>query len=301
VVTTERVADVWTFALTTGIAYSAMGGFAGLSFGLIVGLLYSRASSPGKQLQRAIRKNSSSLRLVYQPILDVRTWRCVGAEALLRWTDHNATPIPPDVFIPIAEEKGFIHELTALAVRRATMELGDLLRDRDDFTLSINIAASDLGGENLFRLLEEHVHRAGIAPGRVALELTERSTADLTVVGAAIEKLRVAGYKVYIDDFGTGFSSLSYIDQLQVNCVKIDRAFTRTIGTDAMIAPILAQIVEMANSLGMEIIVEGVETKTQRDYLASIDKNLQAQGWFFSRPLTAEAFRLFEANNKAKQ
>lgn len=300
VVTAEQVADVWKSAVGTQICYSAMGGVAGLSFGLMVALLYSKASSLDNQLLRAIRKDSPLLQLVYQPIVDVGTGRCMGAEALLRWADEHGAPIPPDLFIPIAEEHGFINELTALVVRRATFEVGDLLREREDFTLSVNAAASDMADEQLFELLRDCVYRAGIAPGRLALELTERSTADVTVVGAAIQRLRGEGYKVYIDDFGTGFSSLSYIDQLRVNTVKIDRAFTRTIGTDAMIAPILGKMVEMTNSLGMEVVVEGVETKLQRDYLAAIDKHLRAQGWYFSRPLAAEAFRLYEADNRAR-
>ena len=301
VVTTERVTDVWNSTRSTQIAYSAMGGFAGLSFGLVIALLYRRAGSLGYQLQRAVRKNSPSLHLVYQPILDVGTGRCMGAEALLRWTDQNGARIPPDMFIPIAEEKGFINELTALVVRRATRELAILLRNCENFTISINVAASDLGDEQFFEVLEENVNLAGIHPAQVALELTERSTADLTLVSAAIQRLSAEGYKVHIDDFGIGFSSLSYIDQLQVNAIKIDRAFTRTIGTDAVIAPILSQMLEMASSLGVEVVVEGVETEVQRDYLAASDKTLRAQGWYYSKPLTAEALHLFYAHNKAVQ
>jgi len=300
-VAAELVTDVWRSTFSTQIAYSAMGGFAGLSFALMIALLYWRASSLGHQLLRAVHKDSSSLQLVYQPILDVETGRCLGAEALLRWKDHNGIPISPDVFIPIAEEKGFINEVTAFVVRHATEELAHLMRKSQDFTLSINVAASDLGDERLFELLKDQVQVAGIRPGQIALELTERSTADLTFVRTAIERLRAEGYKVHIDDFGIGFSSLSYIDQLQVNAIKIDRAFTQTIGTDAMIAPILSQMVEMASSLGLEIVVEGVETEVQRDYLAASDKNLRVQGWYYSRPLTAEALHLFDTQNKGIQ
>jgi len=142
---------------------------------------------------------------------------------------------------------------------------------------------------------------AGILPRQVALELTERSTADLVLVSAAIQRLTSEGYKVHIDDFGIGFSSLSYIDQLRVNAIKIDRAFTRTIGTDAVIAPILSQMLEMASSLGVEVVVEGVETEVQRDYLVASGKTLRAQGWYFSRPLSAEALYSFHAKNKAVQ
>jgi sensor c-di-GMP phosphodiesterase-like protein len=301
VVTAEQVSDVWKAAHITQLVYSVMGGFAGLSFSLLIVLLYLRARRLQNQLLRAVRQDSPSLQLVYQPIMSVASGRCTGAEALLRWRDQDGVSIPPDVFIPLAERCGFIHELTALVIRRATLELGDLLRDHHEFTLSVNIAASDLGDERLFDLLQTSVSQAGIAPARLALELTERSTGDVAVLGAAIQRLKRSGYRVYLDDFGTGFSSLSYIDKLRVDTIKIDRAFTQTIGTDAMFAPLLAQMVEMANSLRMETVVEGVETSAQRDYLAAVDQNLRAQGWFFSRPLTAEALRSFQAHNEAEQ
>jgi sensor c-di-GMP phosphodiesterase-like protein len=208
---------------------------------------------------------------------------------LLRWSDQDGTPVGPDTFIRLAEEKGFIGELTALLIRRVTRELGDHLRRYPDFILSINIAASDLNGEQLRLLLEENVHRAGIDAKQIALELTERSTADLVIAGTAIHRLRKDGYKVHIDDFGTGYSSLSYIGQLDVNAIKIDRAFTRMIGTDAAMAPILPLLLSLAESLGVKVIVEGVETEMQTEYLESTGKPLQVQGRYFAWPMTAKA------------
>ncbi len=299
VVTAERIPELWASSRATQIAYSAMGGFAGLSFGLILFVFHRRNTSLSHQLWRAVQKDSPALSLVYQPIIDVRSGRCTGAEALLRWRDRSGVSIAPDVFIPVAEEIGLIKALTALVVRRATRELLDMLTTCDNFTLSMNIAAADLGDEQLFRILQENVCLAGIPPSHIALELTERSTADLGTVSASIQRLSAQGYKVHIDDFGVGFSSLSYLDQLQVNAIKIDRTFTRTIGTDAVIAPILSQMLDMARSLGVEVIVEGVETELQRDYLAASGVALRAQGWFFSKPLSARDLRSFDAQNKA--
>ena len=217
----------------------------------------------------------------------------MGAEALLRWTDQTGASISPDVFVRMAEEKGFIDELTAFVVRRALGEMGDLLRRHSQFTLSINIAASDMNGHRLLGLLQKEVQQAKISPGQIALELTERSTADLAVARASIRRLRDAGYKVHIDDFGTGFSSLSYIDQLAVNAIKIDRSFTRAVGTDAVTAPILPQMIAMAESLGLEVIVEGVETEAQKKFLSANKKPLRLQGWAFSKALSAEALNSF--------
>jgi sensor c-di-GMP phosphodiesterase-like protein len=163
------------------------------------------------------------------------------------------------------------------------------LRRYPDFTLSVNIAPSDLSGEQLPLLLEDHVEGAGIGPGQVALELTERSTADMVIVGAAIHRLRDDGYQVHIDDFGTGFSSLSYLGQLDVNAIKIDRAFTRMIGTDAAMAPILPLMLSLAESLGVKVIVEGVETQMQTEYLEATGKSLQVQGRYFGWPMSADA------------
>jgi sensor c-di-GMP phosphodiesterase-like protein len=296
-VTSESLADVWGSSRTTQIAYSAMGAFAGLSLGLLGTLLYLRTIGLGYQLHCAIRRSSPSLRLVYEPILDSRTYRTVGAEALLRWTDQTGASIRPDVFVRMAEEKGFIDELTAFVVRRAIREMGDLLRQQPQFLLSINIAASDMNGHQLLGLLEKEVLRAKVFPGQIALELTERSTADLAVARSAIRRLREAGYKVHIDDFGTGFSSLSYIDQLAVNAIKIDRSFTRAVGTDAVTAPLLPQMIAMAESLGVEVIVEGVETEVQRKFLSANEKPLRLQGWYFSKPLSAEALSSFVDKN----
>jgi sensor c-di-GMP phosphodiesterase-like protein len=296
-VTSETLADVWDSSRATQIVYSAMGAFAGLSLGLLGALLYLRTIGLSYQLHCAIRRSSPSLRLVYEPILDSRTYRTVGAEVLLRWTDQTGASIRPDVFVRMAEEKGFVDELTAFVVRRAMREMGDLLRKHSHFTLSINIASSDMTGHQLLGTLGEEVLRANISPGQIALELTERSTADLAVARAAILRLREAGYKVHIDDFGTGFSSLSYIDQLAVNAIKIDRSFTRAVGTDAVMAPILPQMIALAESLGVEVIVEGVETEAQRKFLSANEKPLRLQGWLFSKPLSAEALSSFLDKN----
>jgi sensor c-di-GMP phosphodiesterase-like protein len=296
-VTSESLADVWGSSRTTQVVYSAMGAFAGLSVGLLGALLYQRTHGLSHQLHCAIRRSSPSLRLVYEPILDSRTCRTVGAETLLRWTDQTGASIPPDVFVRMAEEKGFVDELTAFVVRRAIQEMGNLLRLHPYFTLSINIAASDMNGHRLLGLLKKEVLRAEVSPEQIALELTERSTADLAVARSAIRRLREAGYKVHIDDFGTGFSSLSYIDQLAVNAIKIDRSFTRAVGTDAVTAPLLPQMIAMAESLGVEVIVEGVETEVQRKFLSANEKPLRLQGWLFSKALSAEALRSFLDKN----
>ena len=297
-VTWEQMADVWGGSRRMQVAYSALGGLAGLGLGLAIAVWYARATCLQSQLRNAIKRDSSALFVVYQPIMDLASRRCAGCEALVRWSDRDGVSIAPDVFVKLAEEAGFIEELTELVVRRSILELGSKLREHPEWTLAINVAAADMLGARLFALLDRYVGEAGIRPDQIILELTERSTADLDRVRSSLQELSRNGYKVHVDDFGTGFSSLSYLHQLAVHAIKVDRSFTNTIGTDAVNASILPQILAMAESLNVEVIVEGVETRSQLEYLESTDKAIQAQGWYFGRPMSAtDLFAFVESSD----
>jgi len=285
IVTAQSTAELMVGEKPLLLEYMALGGLAGFSLCLALGQFYVQRVGLAQQLRRAIRKDA--LTLVYQPVLNLPSRSCAGAEALVRWSDEDGVPVAADLFVRIAEDSGFIGELTALVVRRATAEVGEILRKDRALTLSINIAASDLEGDALFLLLEEHVERTGIFPRQIALELTERSTTDLAVLRYAVMRLHEHGYQVHIDDFGSGFSSLAYLHELAVDAIKIDRTFTRTIGTDAVTASILPQILALAESLQLEVIVEGVETEAQAQYLEHTGRHMQAQGWHFGKPVSA--------------
>ena len=291
VVTAEATIDMLANARGLLLGYTVMGCLAGSSLSFAMALFYLQRKGLAQQLRRAIKRNE--LWLVYQPVFDLETRRMVGAEALARWADEDGKMVAPDFFVRVAEEKGYISELTALVVRRATRELRPMLVRDSRFTLSINIAAADLEGEALFMLLEKHVQAAEIDPGQIALELTERSTANLDVVRQAIVRLHRAGYKVHIDDFGTGFSSLSYLHELDVDAIKIDRAFTQTIGTDAVTASVLPQMLAMAEALQLGVIVEGVEVAAQVEYLEAAARPMRIQGWYFGKPVRAGELGVF--------
>lgn len=265
--------------------YIALGALAGFGLGLAIAQFYLQRIGLARQLRRAVRHGR--LRLVYQPIIELPSRACAGAEALLRWSDDDGNPVEPDFFIRIAEDRGFISEITAFVIRRSIQEVGDILRHHPELTLALNIAPADLGGEALFDLLDLHVPRAGIHPRQVALEITERSTANITQLREAVLRLHMEGYQVHIDDFGTGYSSLAYLHELAVDAIKIDRAFTRTVGTDAVTASILPQILALAVSLHVEVIVEGVETEEQADYLIATGVVMQVQGWYYGKPVHA--------------
>lgn len=260
-----------------------LGGLAGLALGLT---LLPRKRSLVTQLRRALRRNL--ITVVYQPIVDVKTGRIVGAEALARWTDEDGQYIRPDVFVAAAEELGFIGKLTRVVLRLICAELGPFLREHPGFHVNVNIAAADLADPQFLPMLEKLLKKHGIRSQSIGLELTERSTADHHLAISAIGRLRARGHAFYIDDFGTGYSSLSYLNQLSVDAIKIDRAFTDAVGTGSLTAVIVPQILAMAQALDVIVVVEGVERADQSEYFANLDQEILAQGWHFGEPVPAQ-------------
>jgi len=285
VVTSEAISQVWAGEEQAIEGYGVLGGLVGLSFGLASCFVFCRRSGLVQQLRRAIRKKE--LFVVYQPLIDLPSRKIVGVEALVRWIQPGRGPVPPDLFIRIAEEYGFIGELTKLVLSIATNELADLMRKYPHFTLSVNVAASDLTSDAFYCNLEKQTSETGIRPGQLAFELTERSTADLTTVRAAIERLHLLDHKIHIDDFGTGFSNLSYLNELAADVIKIDRIFIQAIGSEAVTASILPQMLAMTEALGFPVVVEGVETERQLHFLESTGKPMTVQGFYFGRAVSA--------------
>jgi sensor c-di-GMP phosphodiesterase-like protein len=278
------------------VASSFLGGLAGASLGLAGALLYWRNQSLEQQLRRAIRGNQ--LRTVYQPIVNLASGRIVGAEALLRWTDEEGGMVSPDLFVKVAEECGFVEELTALVTRRSLRDFGATLLARPGFRLSLNVTAADLTDPRLLSMLERVLEDAGVSPRSVSIEITESSTARHEAAIESIRSLRQRGHSVHVDDFGTGYSSLAYLHELSVDAIKIDKAFTRSIGTEAVTQAILPQILAMAEVLNLEVIVEGIETSLQASYFTVFGERILAQGWLFGRPVAAAAFHRLLAENE---
>jgi sensor c-di-GMP phosphodiesterase-like protein len=263
-------------------------GISGALFGFACSLLYRRSRGMEQQLRRAIRRDE--LRVVYQPIVNLATRQLVGTEALLRWRDEEGYDVGPDVFVKIAEERGFVDEITKLVVRHALRDFGETLRNRPEFHLSINVAAADLSDPKFLTMLDSALERANVAPHNLAIEITETSTAQHALAIETIGKLHERGYSVHIDDFGTGYSSLSYLHALSIDAIKIDKSFTQAIGTEAVTQGILPLILTMAETLNLQVIVEGVETQLQADYFCTPARHIYVQGWYFGRPIDAELF-----------
>jgi sensor c-di-GMP phosphodiesterase-like protein len=278
--------------------FVALGGLTGILLGFVCAVIYRRQRGFESQLLRAIRKDA--LRIVYQPIVDLENEQIVEVEALARWTNEDNEPVSPDDFIKVAEERGFVGKITRLVVRHVLRDFGKTLRERPGFRVNVNIAAADLADPEFLPMLEGALAEAGVAASSLGIEITESYTARQQVAKETILRLREKGHYVHIDDFGTGYSSLAYLHDLSVDAIKIDKAFTKAIGTDAVTVTILPQILTMADSLGLRVIVEGIETPQQARYFAKADQSIYAQGWLFGRPVPPDAFlRLLEGKTSS--
>jgi sensor c-di-GMP phosphodiesterase-like protein len=266
-----------------------VGGLAGGLFGFAASLFYRRKRGMEQQLRRAIYKDQ--LRVAYQPIVDLASQRILGAEALARWSDEDGVAIGPDIFVKIAEERGFVGEITKLVVRHVLREFAEVFRSHPGFHVSVNVAAADLADPEFLPMLEQALAGAGVPAESLIIEITETSTTVRQTAVETIRQLHRKGHKVHIDDFGTGYSSLSYLQDLSVDAIKIDKSFTQAIGTDAVTVSILPQVLGLAEALNLGVVVEGIETRLQAGYFSTKAQPILGQGWLFVRPVTAGEFQ----------
>jgi sensor c-di-GMP phosphodiesterase-like protein len=273
------------YPLIAGTAFSC--GIVGSLLGMLICVLRRRSVSMERQLRRAIAQDQ--LKVVYQPIVNLDNGKITGAEVLARWTKEDGTEIGPDVFIKVAEEHGFVGEITRMVLLRSLADFGEVLRTTD-FRLNINVTATDLCDPEFLPLLDRTVKQARVPAKRIVIEVTESATANQQDAMEAIRELRRMGHSIYIDDFGTGYSTLSYLLYLSVDAIKIDKAFTRTIGTEAVAGAILPQMMAMARSQNLGVVVEGIETEQQALYFSNDNKMLFGQGFLYGRPITSEEF-----------
>jgi diguanylate cyclase (GGDEF)-like protein len=228
------------------------------------------------------------LRLHYQPVIDLRTGRTVGFEALVRWL-RDGRLVGPGEFIPIAEASGLIGPLTDWVVDEACRTAAGWEESGDQW-MSVNLSSSQLIRQDMVGRIARTLAETGMTPDRFVIEITESSLLEIEVARPAIERLSELGVRVAIDDFGTGYSALSYLARLQIDIVKIDRSFVVALGECGPEAAIAAAIITLAKQLGLTTIGEGIETDAQLDQLAALGCDL-GQGFLLGRPAATEDLR----------
>lgn len=264
-----------------------LGALAGASLGLGLAAYRRHRHSLPSQLRRELSGASTELQLRYQPLRRLSDRRLVGVEALSRWHDEDDSEVAPDVFVPLVERMGMAGRLSRRIVQLALEELHPRLRDDSGFYVSLNLTAEDVLDDTFHRFLDAQVTHYGVAPQRLALEITERSTAGHDELSAAIHRLRARGYRIYVDDFGTGYSTLAYLAELPVDAIKIDRMFTGALGTGSPMEEIFAPICELARRLGLVLVVEGIEREAQAAHVLRLAPDALGQGWLLGKPMPA--------------
>lgn len=273
---------------------------AGAVVGLILAaLLYALARhglSFKSQLLRALKRREFFL--LYQPVMNLRTGECVGAEALIRWNQPEKGFISPVVFIPAAEANGLIQRVTAQVMEMVGKDSVQLIKDYPNIHIAINFSAEDLHSQETEQRLQALIQAAGGTSGNILIEATERGLMVPDKAKEVLVSIRTKGFKVAIDDFGTGNSSLSYLSTYDLDYLKIDKAFVDEIGEDRASSPLLFHIIEIARSLNLEMIAEGVETEHQRNVLRDAGVQM-AQGWYFAKPMPIDELGAFIYRCKA--
>lgn len=233
----------------------------------------------------------------YQPIIDLQQDRCRGAEALIRWRHPERDLVPPDLFIALAEESGVIIPMTRWLMREVGRQMGPLLATDPSLHIGVNLAPAHVASLDIVEDARRIASEFGIRPHQILFELTERGLIDQPECREVIEELSRLGTELAIDDFGTGYSSLAYIEKFKLDYLKIDKVFVAAIGHAAPLAKLTQVVIDMAKSLGLKTIAEGVETEAQARYLRDQGVNY-AQGYVFSRPLVADDFRVFVRSDR---
>jgi len=248
-------------------------------------------------LRRALDRQEFVLH--YQPQIDLRTGALDGVEALIRWRHPELGMISPARFIPIAEESGLIVPIGQWVLREACRQaVGWHTTTGAKISVAVNLSALQFKRDDLEQSVVAALEESGIAPALLELELTESILiSDTQSVLATVQRLKALGVQLSIDDFGTGYSSLSYLKRFNVDRLKIDQSFVRDLATDREDAAIVHAIIQMAHSLGLSTIAEGVEDAAALERLRSYGCDM-AQGYFFARPMPAEELLGFIGKSK---
>lgn len=274
-----------------------------LPLGLVIAALNSavvvwfsrRRLSPLAALASAVQNREFVVH--YQPIVALATGVCVGAEALVRWRRPDGSMVRPDLFVPLAEESGLILPITDQVFESVVADLREVLQAEPALHVAVNLCSSDISTGRVMGVMDRVFKGLGMRPEQIWLEATERGFVDVDSARTHLQALRLRGHLIAVDDFGTGYSSLQYLQGLPLDVLKIDRAFVETIGAGAATSAVIEHIIAMAQSLGLRMVAEGVETEAQAAYLRERRVDF-AQGWLYARAMPAQEFLAFYQRHK---
>ncbi len=240
------------------------------------------------RMEKAIENQEFTV--VYQPKIDFKLLRVAGAEALVRWHSKEGQPVYPNDFIPVFEDNGFISRLDLFVLKEVCMCIKEHCEVLDLPQISVNLSAYTILEHNVERRIVDIVQAVGININQIELEITESA-----IIGnedqflSKVKKLKDYGFKISIDDFGAGVSSLNRLSAIEADVLKLDKAFFDSNKEDKKSGIIVENVIEMAKKLNMKVVAEGVETQQQANWLKSIQCDY-AQGYYFERPITKEMF-----------
>jgi diguanylate cyclase (GGDEF)-like protein len=242
------------------------------------------------ELRRALDRDH--LRLFYQPLIDLKTGKVAGFEALARWTHDDRGEISPNEFIPVAEESGLIIQLGRWAMHKASQTLADWDKKTGQqlpLYVGVNLSAIQVARDDIAGMVSSALRSSGISGDRLTLELTESSIVqDPARATRVFDSLKALDATVAMDDFGTGYSSLAYLQRLPIDVLKIDRSFVSGMMVDPDSVAIVRAVLSLADALGMSTTAEGIETVELATTLAALGCS-SGQGYYFARPLEADA------------
>ncbi|GIU97969.1 MAG: hypothetical protein KatS3mg013_1772 [Actinomycetota bacterium] len=258
--------------------------------GYVMSALGAYDSAAKLQFVTRLRKAVESQRwaLHYQPVIDLERGRMVGVEALIRWIEPDGTVVPPNEFIPLAEELGLIEAIGEWVVRELVHQVRAWQELDIDLEVGFNLSPRQFWQPDLSQRIVEQIRAGGIDPGRIMVEVTESSAMlDPDRAQGILEELHAAGLQIAVDDFGTGYSSLSRLRAMPVRVLKIDRSFVADVHRDRQASAIVTAFLELARGLGMTTLAEGIETPEELAFLREHGCEL-GQGYLFSKPVPPE-------------
>ena len=240
------------------------------------------------EMRRAIQEGE--FRVHYQPLVSLESGKIHGVEALVRWQHPTYGLIPPNEFIPLAEQTGLIAHIGRWVLKEACHQVRAWQREHPSepsLTLSVNVSACEFQQPNLVKEIHRALRETGLAPNDLKLEITESVMMHDATAIAALRELKGMGIRIAMDDFGTGYSSLSYLKRFPIDTLKIDRSYVDGLGSDAGDTAIVHATIAFAKELSLDVTAEGIENAEQLARLRDLGCEL-GQGYHFARPLPSE-------------